>query len=380
MGNAFTSSTVDPIHNYEIFEHLGDLSANKFISMYMFQRFPQLNHPRYVKIVARLKINYGSKQSLFEFARRLGFWPYISASTEFRQKRMKSLLEDVFEAFLGTLEWIVDKHTKVIGSGFVIVYKILESLFDDIDISLDYDKLYDPKTRIKELFDMYEEKIGVLQYKDERDENTGIRYCKAYRVMNPVFFVNKVTGKEDKKRIISGTKILLGQGYAPLLKNAQQFAASMAIKTLKKQGWEKPVDDIYKEVNSKKKYQPFIMNDRWENGINELYYVKYKSKFNKRYQCTPISMYCRHLCKAQIKECLSKGAKLTIPDTYGLYPIDYIFTILKFNHVEIKEFLELFKSCDACISKTVYQVYIIKYPELLQDIKFKLIKHSTDEK
>ena len=95
---------------------------------------------------------------------------------------------------------------------------------------------------------------------------------------------------------------------------------------------------IFIKVNSKKKYQPFILNDRWENGINELYYVKYKSKFNKRYQCTPISMYCRHLCKAQIKECLSKGAKLTIPDTYGLYPIDYIFTILKFNHVEIKEF------------------------------------------
>jgi dsRNA-specific ribonuclease len=375
LGNAFTSETVDPINNYEIFEHLGDLSANKFISMYMFQRFPQLNHPRYVKIVARLKINYGSKQSLFEFARKLGFWNYISSSLEFRQKRMKSLLEDVFEAFLGTIEWIVDKYTQIIGSGFIIVYKILEYLFDDIDISLDYNKLYDAKTRLKELFDMYEEKIGVLQYQDEKDEINNIRYCKVYRISNPVFFVNKITGKEDKKKVLSGNKFLIGEGYAPLLKNAQQFAASKALSTLKKQGWEKPIDDIYIEVNSKNKYQPFILNDKWENGINELYYVKYKSKFNKRYQCTPVSMYCRHLCKKQISYCIRNGADLTIPDTYGLFPIDYIFTILKFNSDEIKKFMVCFKNKQVHISKTVFDMYISKYPEILTNMTYKLIEY-----
>ena len=374
LGNAFTSETVDPINNYEIFEHLGDLSANKFISMYMFQRFPQLNHPRYVKIVARLKINYGSKQSLFEFARKLGFWNYISASIEFRQKRMKSLLEDVFEAFLGTIEWIVDKHTNIIGSGFVLIYKILESLFDDIDISLDYNKLYDAKTRLKELFDVYEEKIGVLQYQDEK-KNTHIRYCKVYRISNPIFFINKITGQEDKKKIISGKKILIGEGYAPLLKNAQQFAASKAIYTLKKQGWEKPIDDIYIEVNSKNKYQPFILNDKWDNGINELYYVKYKSKFNKRYQCTPVSMYCRHLCKKQINFCIQKGADLTIPDTYGLFPVDYIFTILKFDSDKIKEFMNCFNNQKVHISKTVFDMYISKYPDILKNITYQLIEY-----
>lgn len=372
LDNAFTSSSVNPIDNYEIFEHLGDLSANKFISMYMFKRFPKLNNPRYVKVVARLKINYGSKQSLFEFARRLGFWNFISSSLDFRQKRMKSLLEDVFEAFLGTIEWIIDTETGVIGCGFAIVYQILESLFDDIDISLNYEKLYDAKTRLKELFDLHSKTLGILLYEDDKDEDKNIRISRVYRIRNPVYYVNPVTGKEDKKKMISGEKILLGKGYAPLLKNAHQFAANMAIKELKKMGWDRNIDDIYKEVIEKKtdSLALFVLNDNWENGINELYYVKYKSKYNKKYQCTPINMYCRHLNKVKIQEYLDKGALLTIPDTMGIFPIDYIFIILKYNKPEIKDFLKIVKNHKFTITQTVFDTYVKKMNCLLDGYNY----------
>ena len=111
FGQAFTASSADPVQNFEVFEQLGDLSANKFIVSYMYDRFPQLNCSEAVKIVARLRINYGAKQSFFKIAQNLGFWPYISASVEQRSRQMRPLLEDVFEAFIGVTEYIIDKKT-----------------------------------------------------------------------------------------------------------------------------------------------------------------------------------------------------------------------------------------------------------------------------
>ena len=90
--SAFTSDSVDEDNNYQVMEQLGDLTGNKFIVMYMYKRFPQLKCSEGVKVVARLRINYGSKNSFAEFARKLGFWTFISATNDLRQRKMKSLL------------------------------------------------------------------------------------------------------------------------------------------------------------------------------------------------------------------------------------------------------------------------------------------------
>ena len=108
----FTNKTTDPINNYEMFEKLGDLTANKCIGFHMIRRFPFLDCPEGVKVLARLNINYGSKESFFDIAQRLGFWPFISASEEERNKNMRSLLEDVLEAFIGATEIILDNYLK----------------------------------------------------------------------------------------------------------------------------------------------------------------------------------------------------------------------------------------------------------------------------
>ncbi len=76
-GCAFTSELVDPANNYQVLEQVGDLTGNKFIVNYMYQRFPQLDCAEGVKVVARLRINYGAKESFCEIARKLGFWDFI---------------------------------------------------------------------------------------------------------------------------------------------------------------------------------------------------------------------------------------------------------------------------------------------------------------
>ena len=45
FSQTFTAASADPVKNYEIFEQLGDLSANKFIVWYAYRRFPQLDMP-----------------------------------------------------------------------------------------------------------------------------------------------------------------------------------------------------------------------------------------------------------------------------------------------------------------------------------------------
>jgi dsRNA-specific ribonuclease len=159
---AFTSPSIDKTNNYEVLEQQGDAVFSLFLVTYFYKRFPQLNCPDGVKIVARLKINYASKQTFSEIAEKLGFWPHIHATQQEKDTGKKSLLEDVLEAFIGATVTILDNSTNI-GIGYAVAYRILESLFDELHISLAYEDLFDPKSRLKEYFDKNKQ-LGVLQY------------------------------------------------------------------------------------------------------------------------------------------------------------------------------------------------------------------------
>ena len=78
FSKAFTHKTADSDNNYEILEFLGDKAANHAISLYLYNKFPQLHCTDGVKILARLDINNKSKASFYPIAESLGFWPFIS--------------------------------------------------------------------------------------------------------------------------------------------------------------------------------------------------------------------------------------------------------------------------------------------------------------
>jgi dsRNA-specific ribonuclease len=221
----FTHSSIDPNNNYEFYETLGDSTANKCIVWYLSRRFPELNCPEGVKVIARLKIHLVSKDTFFAFAQSLNMWPFISAMTDIRQTKMKKVLEDVFEAFIGATELLIDEKIKQ-GVGYSIVYNIIASILDQVDISLEYEVLFDAKTRLKEIFDKFvKQGIGKLDYEAVRDDK--------------LFTVNAV-------RILpNGTKQLLSTAKASLKIDAEQKAAEIAIRTLLGMGFEKPVPVEY---------------------------------------------------------------------------------------------------------------------------------------
>lgn len=197
---AFTSKSYDLVNNYEILELLGDGIANSFLSWYFLRRFPNLDCANGLKVLARLKINYASKRSFSEISEKLGFWDFIRASPEQKISYRASLLEDVFEAFIGATVKILDDYYMV-GVGYGIAYKILEEIFNNMNISIEYTDLYDYKTRLKAIFD-HSRTLGSFIYEDQP------RSSRVYRIP------------------LNGGKIFMGEGKELAQKSERQQEAS----------------------------------------------------------------------------------------------------------------------------------------------------------
>lgn len=228
---AFTSSSADEQHNYEPFEQMGDSTIGKFIVWSSYEKFPQLRgKSEAVEIVARMKINLGSKDNLSQIAKDLGMWPFISASEELRDRSQKKLLEDVFEALIGVIEFIIhdysDSNRSQPGLAYQLTYALLSTLFEPYTLKIDYNILVDSKNRLKGVFDQYKDQLGSeAVYKTERvlknDKN---------------IFVSKVYDKSNR---------FLGEGAAALKKDAEKKASEAAILTLERKGFKKIIPSLY---------------------------------------------------------------------------------------------------------------------------------------
>lgn len=220
---AFTHPSVDQETNYEYLEFLGDGVINTAIVWYISKRFPQLKGSKGVKILARLKINLISKKNFSKCAQNLNLWDYISCSETIRNTCKKKVMEDVFEALFGAITYLMD--TKIFqSSGYAVVYAIVSSLFDEMNISLKYEDLFDARTRIKELFDYYKD-IGELKYETTKDN--AVFYTEAFLVQ------------------LDGTKVYLGSGNANTKVDSIHNASHYAINTLKTMGYDKKINEDY---------------------------------------------------------------------------------------------------------------------------------------
>ena len=160
---AFTPESVDPDHNYEFFEILGDASVNKSVTWYFQERFPHLRCAAGVPYLARLKINTIAKSQLARWTIQLGLDPFVRGGQGWTytgpgdaaplSTTQMSVLEDVFEAMLGVTELRVDGLAGARGAGYAAVYSLVARLLDPVPFELSYEALWDPKTRLKEVFD-----------------------------------------------------------------------------------------------------------------------------------------------------------------------------------------------------------------------------------
>lgn len=388
FASAFTSESIDKNSNYQVLEQLGDLSANKFIVYYIYRRFPQLKCAEGVKVAARLRINYGSKHSFAKIAEKCGFWPFISATNELRSREKESLLEDVFEAFLGAVEIILDTHTaekfeenkdEFIGVGYANVYKILRTLFDEMPISLEYEDLYDAKTRLKELFDLFGDDsnrnsslppLGPLIYESEKKDF--ITVCRAYR-MNGARYEIRPDGTINMKKIIyprerTNCKLLIGQGTAPLKDEAEQLTANNALETLANQGYVKHAPTVYAKFSGKYIPQPHTTNEKdvlriceTKENINNQFPTRGKSKYQNKYVSTPLIHFCRERDIDGVSICLEMGADTNIYDYIGMTALDVLFIGPKDEKTVKKVMKKLLVKNPLVMNQNVYDSYYKQY-------------------
>lgn len=230
---AFTHATYDEINNYEVYELLGDSTINKCVVWYLARRFPQLKTPEGVAIISKMKTDLVSKKTFCMLGDKLGLWEFVSCSDEVRKTNMKKTLEDVFESFIGALEFLLDNIRE--GCGYSFCYNIVGSLFDEMNISLRYQDIYDAKTRLKELFDFHKGKsMSEMKYGSYKgDDNI---------VTSEVF----VTALHNGKWLHN---LCVGEGKAHLKIDAEKRASEVAIRTLKEMGIYKPIPEIFKILN-----------------------------------------------------------------------------------------------------------------------------------
>jgi dsRNA-specific ribonuclease len=357
FGDAFTSESIDPVNNYQWAEQSGDLTANKFLVNYASNRFPQLRCSEGVKVLARVRINYGSKNSFSPIAEKLGFWPFISATCDERQRRKKSLLEDVLEAFLGTVEHIIDVVGFKGSKGYDLCCKILTYIFDEIKISIAYEDLFDSKTRLKEVFDMFgSEKLGELIYEENKDKL--VSSSRAVMIKNGIpkkDYERKIIKKSDGSYLYDSIdkskpveRIELGKGNASLKIDSEQLAASEALKTLSKMGYVKHSPALYSRFEKNVKSSPTKLSDVLkicgdEKNINEQIFTKGKSKHQTKYTSTALIHYCRHQNLEAMELCLKLGAKPNITDSDGLTATD-VWIITSRDPIVLKKGLKLLNS------------------------------------
>lgn len=168
FSDAFTHSSFDSFYNYEVLETLGDNIVNKCIVWYLSERFPQINCPAGKEISSKLKISLVNWKSYSDFAKELGFSPYIlwdGKGPGGNLINIGKLEEDVFESFFGVISYIIDMSFGV-GSGYNVCYNIMRKLLDTRNISLRYEDIVDPKTQLKEIFDQdaVRKEFGPLSY------------------------------------------------------------------------------------------------------------------------------------------------------------------------------------------------------------------------
>lgn len=232
---AFTSPDVNVASNYELYETLGDNLLNNCVLWYISNRFPNLNMPDAVDLLTKIKIRIIQTKWIGGLSESLGFYDYIYCPRDLGVINKLKVMEDVFESFFAALNMVVDGKYKK-GMGFVVCYRFMASLLDEKDISISYEFLVDPKTQLKELFDLH--KTIKITYKTYRVEmnNTYVSHIYESRVVS-----QSPTGED----IFSAPrKILTGkEGYTE--QEADQNVSRDAIQYYKNMGLTKPIPKEY---------------------------------------------------------------------------------------------------------------------------------------
>ena len=411
--NAFTSKHVDVKNNYELYEHLGDVLYNYAIVTYKYKRFPQIKTTNRVSIAAVISNILKSKATLFKIASSLGFEKFITTTKNhlFGNQRT-TVFEDVFEAFIGCTKDILDSVYDDNGAySYYVIYDIIAYILDtQIKLTLSYEGLVDPISRLKETVDLinyentrlYREKtkytdmkcIRAYEIKNKKYIENGLYYCVKYLSVYQHLLADKEKAFKLNSSYERDLGHMLGFSYGETEKEAEEKASEEAITYLAEKGLRRPVPEEYEnldenETESKVDYTEeyliqeytgkeiqngVIQKNKTEFDINGQYCTKFKFGI-RTYTSTLLAMFCSNRNIEAAKLCLEMGADIYCLDSDGSSILDLLF-IGSIDESLCKRFMRniLSKKNENKLKmqKCIYTIFYSKY----QDPYF--AKHLSD--
>jgi dsRNA-specific ribonuclease len=291
--NAFTSNSVNSFKDSEtekvledgnstennaIYKFYGDNIFENFMVWYLFRRFPSLRSANNVKIIARLKINYGPNKVFPIFANKYNFLEYTSSSFFERDRNENSLNQNVFSAFLGATSIIFDKECMVNGVGYSVCYEILKKFFnEDVDLKLPskFEELDSPITTLKQFFDKNKYKIGIDLYGYEctQDRINNVYNCDIkFKSSRSIDVVSSGTAhlKKDAEKMaaINALQYLENKGYSLETQPKKKNFITKIIQGDRTYKFKQIIEKILNNANIQEKYKNILLTTESMNDFN----------------------------------------------------------------------------------------------------------------
>jgi len=271
LQQAFIHKSFDAVTNYELLEFEGDPVLNACVVEWLRNTYPQIVS---VKWNTRLKHTLVSGKILARMAIRNDFESFLQVSDDLKDRfdtfedkwdceDYQAAYEDTVEALCGAIMRILNKNTTN-GVGYVACYNLISSFLQEETISLEYEDVFDAKSRLKEVFDS--RKWNDLQgcrlsdclYAMDNNEKAIFKYNKETKNLK----ISNIDINSSDRFIAFGyaclgsipaNKTLLAVATANKKKNAEQKVAEGVIKNLANLGISLPAPNAYEIVAKKHK-------------------------------------------------------------------------------------------------------------------------------
>jgi dsRNA-specific ribonuclease len=157
--NAFTHKSVDPVNNYDVLKIKGEVIVNEFMAFYIIKRFPKIVSLKYR---TRIKHTVFHTRQLAKTLLKYGFGDLVLLGEEIEENLV--LIKDPTKSqiylnpiegsamgIFGCIEELILELDLSRGTASDVIWRILRWLFDQEEIATDYELIFDPVTRLKEL-------------------------------------------------------------------------------------------------------------------------------------------------------------------------------------------------------------------------------------
>lgn len=238
----FTHVSAGLDYDYNYYEFFGDTIVNESVVFNIRRRLPKVVT---AKFLTRIKHTLMSNKILGQLAETYGWTKYlitggdvtimIERNSERDKDKIIKIYADLFEAFCGCTVILIESLGMPHGAGVQVVHNIMNTYLDTITLSESYEEIFDPITRLKEL---YESKALGIKWPSGEKKIYEVGKRQAYVITQLAmpdsrFRVLVYGWPKGNREVNPRNEVLLGEGVHHIQKEAKKIAAQMAIDTLR---------------------------------------------------------------------------------------------------------------------------------------------------